>query len=216
MIPMRAWLLIALVVLVHGESPAFFCAGDCDGDGEVSVDQVLILVNIALDSTPVSSCTAGDGNGDGEITIDEIIAALGHALTACPGPRVGGAWLENQYRLVSSTCSAAIISALRDAVAARPNCLTQVRVIGPGEVSGTDCNGIMVRGGVDRSGIVTFRLPARSGTQSGCTITETVETRVDLRTMPGLARYDDRFSFAGTCAMSSCSAVIESRWTLQQ
>ncbi|GBD27226.1 hypothetical protein HRbin30_02571 [bacterium HR30] len=59
------------------------CAGDCGGDGEVTVDEIVRMVNIALGAAPVDQCRAGDGNGDGEITIDEIIAAVNKALAGC-------------------------------------------------------------------------------------------------------------------------------------
>lgn len=212
---MVAWLLVAVLLLGSNPAAGFFCAGDCDGDGVVSVDQVLTLVNIALDSAVISTCRPGDANGDGTITIDEIIVALAHALNGCPGARVGGAWLEDQYRLVSSTCSTAVTEALRDGVANLPDCLTRIRVIGPGQVRGTDCYDRAVEGNVDTNGIMTFPLSPRSATQAGCTITETVQVVIDARTDPATARYDSRVTFAGTCAMSACMAVVESRWTLQ-
>ena len=58
--------------------------GDANGDSEVTVDEVLTMVNIALSAQPITSCPAGDANHDGEITVDEIIAAVNIALTACP------------------------------------------------------------------------------------------------------------------------------------
>jgi hypothetical protein len=60
------------------------CAGDCDASGEVTVDEVLTLVNIALGNTPVSSCIAGDRNQDGTVTVDEILAAVNAVLSGCP------------------------------------------------------------------------------------------------------------------------------------
>ncbi len=59
------------------------CAGDCAGDGEVTVDELLRMVNIALGSAPVETCLAGDTNGDGEITIDEILRGVNSALFGC-------------------------------------------------------------------------------------------------------------------------------------
>jgi uncharacterized delta-60 repeat protein len=60
------------------------CIGDCNGDGSVTVDELLTMVNIVLGTTDVSACNAGDTNGDGEVTIDEILAAVNVALTSCP------------------------------------------------------------------------------------------------------------------------------------
>jgi parallel beta-helix repeat protein len=61
------------------------CGGDCNRDSEVTVDELLILVNVALGFLPLSGCPSGDGNGDGEITIDEILAAVNQALDGCAG-----------------------------------------------------------------------------------------------------------------------------------
>jgi hypothetical protein len=60
------------------------CAGDCDGSGDVTIDEIITLVNVALESAPVAACRAGDRNGDGAIAIDEIVAAVNAALGGCP------------------------------------------------------------------------------------------------------------------------------------
>jgi len=65
-------------------APAQACTGDCGGDGAVTVNELVLMVNIALNTQPVSVCTPGDRNVDGEITINEIIAAVNNALDACP------------------------------------------------------------------------------------------------------------------------------------
>jgi hypothetical protein len=62
------------------------CVGDCNDDGEVTIDELLVMVNIALGTAGLDDCTAGDGNGDGEVTIDEILLAVNAALEGC-GPR---------------------------------------------------------------------------------------------------------------------------------
>lgn len=59
------------------------CVGDCNGDGQVTVDDLIKMVNIALGTAPISGCLAGDVNGSGEITIDEIIVAINRALDGC-------------------------------------------------------------------------------------------------------------------------------------
>jgi hypothetical protein len=59
------------------------CIGDCNGDGEVTVDEILIMVNISLEILPISACLAGDRDGDGMITIDEILTAVYAALNFC-------------------------------------------------------------------------------------------------------------------------------------
>ncbi len=60
------------------------CVGDCDGTGQVTVNEILEMVNIALGLDAVPACRAGDANHDGVITIDEILKAVALALTRCP------------------------------------------------------------------------------------------------------------------------------------
>jgi hypothetical protein len=59
--------------------------GDCDGSGDVTIDELFTLVNITLGNSAVTACGAGDANADGEITIDEILAAVNIALSGCSG-----------------------------------------------------------------------------------------------------------------------------------
>lgn len=74
-------LVLALVALLR---PAAACTGDCDDDGSVSIAELVMLVDVALNSAGVARCPAGDANGDGAITIDELIAAVSAALQGCP------------------------------------------------------------------------------------------------------------------------------------
>ncbi|HVM98436.1 MAG TPA: hypothetical protein VMT89_18725, partial [Candidatus Acidoferrales bacterium] len=60
------------------------CPGDCDGSGDVTVDELIKLVNVALGSAPISACPTADRDQSGDITIDEIIAAVNEALDGCP------------------------------------------------------------------------------------------------------------------------------------
>jgi YVTN family beta-propeller protein len=59
------------------------CIGDCGEDGDVGVDELIVMVNVALGHDDVGSCLAGDADGDGNIAIDEIISAVSHALGSC-------------------------------------------------------------------------------------------------------------------------------------
>jgi NHL repeat/Dockerin type I domain len=59
------------------------CTGDCNGDGTVSVSDLLTMVNIALGSAPASTCSVGDTNGDAQITVNEILQAVSNALAGC-------------------------------------------------------------------------------------------------------------------------------------
>jgi hypothetical protein len=60
------------------------CVGDCGGEGNVTVDELITGVNIALGLTPLPACTVFDANGDGAVTIEEILRAVNSALNGCP------------------------------------------------------------------------------------------------------------------------------------
>jgi hypothetical protein len=62
------------------------CVGDCNGDHQVTVNELIQMVNIALGNAPLSACPVGDADGSGDITVNEIIRAVGYALTNCPAP----------------------------------------------------------------------------------------------------------------------------------
>ncbi len=59
------------------------CVGDCNESGDVTVDEIVTMVNLAL-TGGVTGCAAADSNSDGSVTVDEIITAVNNALTGCP------------------------------------------------------------------------------------------------------------------------------------
>ncbi len=73
----RAWELTASEV---GEAT---CGGDCNGDGEVTVDEIVTGVSIALGTFELGVCPAFDGGGDGAVTVDELVRAIDTALRGC-------------------------------------------------------------------------------------------------------------------------------------
>lgn len=64
-------------------TPEVACVADCDGDGQVTVDELTRLVDLALKGKEPEGCLAADRNRDGEITVDEIAAAISTALGGC-------------------------------------------------------------------------------------------------------------------------------------
>lgn len=64
-------------------APAQTCVADCDGNGAISIGELITAVGIALDRTPVAECPAADPNGDGRVAINELIVAVGAALGEC-------------------------------------------------------------------------------------------------------------------------------------
>jgi hypothetical protein len=59
------------------------CVGDCDGNGGVTVDEIVRAISIALGLLAADVCTAVDGNGDGGVTVDEVLAAVAAVLNGC-------------------------------------------------------------------------------------------------------------------------------------
>jgi hypothetical protein len=64
-------------------TPVRACAGDCNRDGRVTVNELITGVNIALGNARLDGCPAFDRNGDGTISINELIAAVAAALSGC-------------------------------------------------------------------------------------------------------------------------------------
>jgi hypothetical protein len=60
------------------------CDGDCNGDGVVTINEVILAVNIGLGTIAVEECPAADANGDGQVTINELVRAVNLGLTGCP------------------------------------------------------------------------------------------------------------------------------------
>ncbi len=64
-------------------TPTIACAGDCNGDHVVTVDELLVGIGIALGNGTVAQCPSLDINRDGQITVDELVAAVNNALNGC-------------------------------------------------------------------------------------------------------------------------------------
>lgn len=80
------WLALygALTALPSVRTFAQTCSGDCNGDADVSIDEIIKGVNIALGFADVSTCPTMDKNHDLEVTVDELITAVANALNGCP------------------------------------------------------------------------------------------------------------------------------------
>ena len=59
------------------------CAGDCNGDGSVVINELIGGVNIALDNAALDTCPSFDRDGNGGVSIDELITAVNNAQTGC-------------------------------------------------------------------------------------------------------------------------------------
>ena len=71
---------LCLLVAQRGQAQ---CVGDCNGDGRVVINELIIGVNIALGSSPVSYCPSF-ANNQGEVDIAQLIKGVNNALEGCP------------------------------------------------------------------------------------------------------------------------------------
>lgn len=58
------------------------CGGDCNGDGAITIDELVAAVAEALGNAGVR-CPSVDRNGDGNVQIDDLIALVAGALEGC-------------------------------------------------------------------------------------------------------------------------------------
>ena len=76
-----------MVLRVLGPPPtpthAPSCAGDCNRDGRVSVDELIQSVAVALSAAPLEDCDAADVDGDGAVAIRELTTAVRDAMAGC-------------------------------------------------------------------------------------------------------------------------------------
>jgi hypothetical protein len=74
-------------VLLHALTTpcATECPGDCDGSQDVTIEELVTMVNIALFRDTFLACSPGDANHDGRIKINELLTAVNKALNGCGG-----------------------------------------------------------------------------------------------------------------------------------
>jgi len=74
------------MVVQGAASAAGICAGDCPPpDGSVTINELVIGVNIALGGAALSACPSYDTNGDGMVEVGELITAVNNAQLGCAG-----------------------------------------------------------------------------------------------------------------------------------
>jgi len=74
-----AWMVVLLLCAAPQVARAV-AVGDCNEDGEVTVDELIRGVTIALGELSLADCLALDGDADNRATIDELIRAVNDAL----------------------------------------------------------------------------------------------------------------------------------------
>lgn len=59
------------------------CVGDCNGDGEVKINELVVGVNIDLGLDKMDACPAFDRDGNGAVDVNELIAGVNGSLAGC-------------------------------------------------------------------------------------------------------------------------------------
>ena len=77
-------ILLATPTPVLVPTPKPFCPGDCNGDGEVFVNEITMAVRIMAGEAPLSDCPAADADGDGEVFVTDITRAVISLGFGCP------------------------------------------------------------------------------------------------------------------------------------
>ena len=78
--------LLLLFAAGFAQAETRTCPGDCDGNGDVTVDEILTGVNLALGSAEGATCPPLDLDQNDAITVDEIVSAVNAALIGCVEP----------------------------------------------------------------------------------------------------------------------------------
>jgi hypothetical protein len=71
-------------VLQFGLIPEGLCAGDCDGDHEVAIHELVYIVNLALADGTSDGCPLADVDGDGRVAVNDVVRGVTLALDGCP------------------------------------------------------------------------------------------------------------------------------------
>jgi hypothetical protein len=72
-----------VLVLLCGTALGQRCPGDCDDSGDVTVNEVVKSVNVALGTMPVTECANVDMNSDERAAIDEVVGAVQSSIRGC-------------------------------------------------------------------------------------------------------------------------------------
>ena len=59
------------------------CAGDCDANGKVTIDEVVHAVGVAVDGMPLEGCFPADMDRNETVSVNELVAAVSGALNGC-------------------------------------------------------------------------------------------------------------------------------------
>jgi len=68
---------------VCSPTPTPTCTGDCNTEGTVTVDELVLGINVALGVAGVDQCAEFDVDENGRVTVDELLQGVNNALSGC-------------------------------------------------------------------------------------------------------------------------------------
>jgi hypothetical protein len=226
---------VLALLLTAPPAPAQTCVGDCSGQGEVGINDLILAVNIVLDLAPAEECPA---LGEPPIGIAQLVASVSNALCACqpcptapPSPTptatrpptetttptatptyVISTWREDQFRVTSTDCPANLAKRVRESL---KNAVVNNTVRGRGLTSQIeDQFGNKLPATIDANGIL-FATYTTAQQQGNCNQIYTQEWTVDLRQNPSVGNYTGTFRTAPCSNPANCTQTITSRWTFK-
>jgi hypothetical protein len=75
---------ILAILLLDRRAVSQQCLGDCNGDGRVTIGELLISVQVELGTAPIDACPVCE-------SVDCVIDAIRNPLQGCPGEPCGAA-----------------------------------------------------------------------------------------------------------------------------
>ena len=233
-----ALVLVFSIVTPGAGARAQTCAGDCNGDGTVEVNELIVSVNIALGLLAITQCP-GIGDSDGMVTIDRLVLAVTNALDDCSGSPTPGEgtptptmtpvpgtaspvvtptsgalvsmWTVDNYDVVDSNCGDVVNAAVQSALEGLGPNFTVRQSGDQVEIDGS--HGIAFQGTIDPDG--TAHVQRRlSGSVLTCDYHVDIDGSVNLSMSSAMATYSGTVNFSGFClTFSDCSMQITARWT---
>jgi hypothetical protein len=71
--------LLSVATVSHAQ-----CVGDCDSSHSVTVNELVLGTNIALERAQLSQCLVFDNDDSGNVTVNELVTGVNNLLRDCP------------------------------------------------------------------------------------------------------------------------------------
>ncbi len=228
-----------------GRAGAQQCVGDCGGNGVVAINDLILAVNIVLGQASLDECPALGVGPVGIAELIASVGNALCECRPCPEPPTPGAtetrqptasasptptftalpsatptatqltsrWHEDQLKIPSSTCPGRIVSQLRQNLA---GVAADYRVYERGAESEIEdlSSGQRLPASIGNDGVLSFDL-ASTDSEGACTVTLTLQVRVNLRRSPVTATYSGGFRTMSCPNQVNCSLKVSSRWERQ-